>query len=99
MEQEYTVVFSERAVGNLDTIVSYLANNWSQQVKTDFLVIMSEKVERIGRMPYLYKTSTVLPNCRECVINHLTVLYYRIDEEKKVVQIITIQSTRTDGIS
>ena len=33
----YQVEISERAERNLDAIVKYLAENWSEQVKTDFL--------------------------------------------------------------
>lgn len=99
MEQHYQVVFSKRAVEKLDTIVAYLNDNWSQQVKTDFLTVMADKIERLGRMPYLYKASSILPGCRECIVNYATILYYKVNEESKSVEIITIQSTRMDEVN
>ncbi len=96
MEDAYTVVFSQRAIERLDTIVAYLGEEWSQKTKTDFLATLADKVRLIGQMPYMYRASAKLTDCRECTVNSITVLYYQVNEDKKTIEIITIQSNRMD---
>ena len=98
MEEQYDVSFSQRAVERLDTIVAYLGENWSGQIKTDFLSLVTDKIHLISRMPYMYRASATMAGCRECVINGLTVLYYQVNEETKTVEIITIQSNRMGNL-
>jgi plasmid stabilization system protein ParE len=99
MEQEYQVIFSKHAASKLDGIVAYLNDNWSQQVKIDFLALLADKLQLISKMPFMYRASVVLPGCRECILNHVTILYYRVDENQKLIEVVTIQSTRTGEIS
>ena len=90
----YQVEISERAERNLDAIVKYLAENWSEQVKTDFLADLAQRFELIARMPRMYRQSRVWKGVYECVVNKYTIAYYRI--RKDVVQIIPIQDSRQD---
>ncbi len=90
----HQVEISERAERNLDAIVKYLAENWSEQVKTDFLADLSQKFELISRMPRMYRQSRTQKGVYECVVNKYTIAYYRIQED--AVQIITIQDSRQD---
>lgn len=96
MEDSYEVVFSERAITKLDGIVDYLANYWSQQTKTDFLSLVSDKIQLLSTMPYIYRASNYLPGCRECIVNRQVILYYRVNDERKQIEIITFQSSRSN---
>lgn len=89
---ELRVDLSDRARKDIEQIASYLSENWSEQVKMNFLVSLTNKMNLIGQMPYLYKSSQKQPDVRECVLNKHTVLFYRIAENS--VEIITIRSTR-----
>ena len=95
MEEAYEVIFSERAVTKLDGLVDYLANNWSQQAKTDFLSLVSDKIRLLTTMPYMHRASDYLPGCRECIINRQVILYYRVNDERKQIEVITFQSSRS----
>lgn len=95
MEEPYDVSFAEPAVEQLDAITTYLAEQWSQRVKTDFLAQLSDKLSLISRMPYMYRSSATKSEYRECVINKLTILFYQVNEAEKTVEIISIQSTRS----
>ncbi len=90
----YQVEISARAEHNLEVIVKYLAEHWSEQVKMDFLAELSRKFELISRMPYMYRQSRKKKGIHECVVNKYTIAYYRIQGD--VVQIITIQDSRQD---
>ncbi len=73
-----TVSFSKEAEDQLEELVTYLGNSWSQQVKTDFLALLSDKLERISQMPELYRKSEKRPGLRECVINRQTIVFYKV---------------------
>lgn len=87
-----TVELSDRARQDIEQIAEYLAEHWSEQVKLNFLVTLTDKMTLISKMPYLYKASRQQPDIRECVLNKHTVLFYRVTES--TVEIITIRSTR-----
>lgn len=63
---EYNIGLSKRATHD---IVKYLAQFWSEKVKTDFLVTLSEKLMLLETNPFIYRKSISKPNLRECVIN------------------------------
>lgn len=89
-----SVDLSDRARNDIEQIAAYLAEHWSEQVKLNFLVTLTEKMTLISQMHYLYKVSQKQPNVRECVLNKQTVLYYRVGESS--VEVITIKSTRQE---
>lgn len=87
-----TIYFSAEAEEQLEGIVTYLGENWSQRIKTDFLAKLADTLERISQMPDLYRRSEKRPGLRECVINKQTVLYYRLlPNEIEVVAILSAQ--------
>ena len=86
------VDLSDRARQDIEQIADYLAKQWSEQAKLNFLVTLTEKMTLIGQMPYLYKASQKQSDVRECVLTKQTVLFYRVTET--AVEIITIRSAR-----
>jgi plasmid stabilization system protein ParE len=89
---ELTVELSERARRDIEQIADYLAQNWSERIKIDFLLALTEQMKLISKMPYLYKASQKQANIRECVMNKHVVLYYRVLDTS--IEIITIRNTR-----
>ncbi len=45
-----TVYFSAEAEIQVDELAAYLGENWSQQVKTNFLALLADKLELISQM-------------------------------------------------
>lgn len=87
-----TVFFSAEAERQLDDLAAYLGDYWSQQVKINFLALLSDKLELISQMPELYRRSEERPGLRECVVNRQTILYYKIDVD--TVEVVAILSSR-----
>jgi len=87
-----TVHFSSEAEQQVEEIAAYLGENWSQQVKINFLALLSDKLELIGLMPQLYKKSERRPGLRECVVNKQTILYYRIESDE--IEVVALLSAR-----
>jgi len=92
-----TIYFSKEAEVQLEELIAYLSDAWSQRVKTDFLALLSDKLERIGQMPELYRKSEKRPGLRKCVINPQTILFYRIgSNDIEVVAILSSRRTDTN---
>ena len=47
-------------------------------------------------MPYSYPASEKNPGLRKCVITRRTIAFYRVDEVKQEVKILSIWDTRRD---
>ena len=88
----YNVEISKRAEENLEKIAKYLEANWSNSVKIDFLVQVSEHLQLLEIMPFMYRKSTKKDSIRECIVNKQTIMFYKITDD--LVEIITIQNSR-----
>lgn len=91
---EYNIRLSKRATHDIDDIVKYLALFWSEKVKTDFLVTLSEKLMLLETNPFIYRKSTSKPNLRECVVNKGVIMYYSVDEVEREVVVLTLRNTK-----
>lgn len=87
-----TVSFSKEAEDQLEELVTYLGERWSQRIKTDFLALLSDKLERISQMPELYRKSEKRPGLRECVINRQTIVFYKVGLND--IEVVAILSSR-----
>ncbi|WP_439559170.1 type II toxin-antitoxin system RelE/ParE family toxin [Dyadobacter sp.] len=91
------VRLSDRARGDIEEIASYLAENWSEKVKMDFLINLTQQMDLISRMPFMYRASASNPNVRECTMNKHTMIYYEIVNEE-LIKVLTIRSARKGNI-
>jgi len=87
------VRLSDRARGDIEEIATYLSENWSEKVKTDFLLNLTAQIDMISKMPYMYRASASKPNVRECTLNKHTLIYYEIVNED-LIRILTIRNSR-----
>lgn len=86
------VYFSDEAERQLEEIATYLGDNWSQRVKTNFLALLADKMALISQMPELFRKSERRPGLRECIVNKQTILYYRIESDE--IEVVSLLSTR-----
>lgn len=89
------VIISNRAEQNLDEIIGYLRENWSEKTKLNFLAQLSEKINQIAKMPYMCRASRKKKGLREAVINKYIILYYRVSSQ--AIEIVTIQDSRKNS--
>ena len=77
-------------------MISYITNAqfWSEKVKTNFLVAVSEKLLILEKNPFIYRKSFSKPNLRECVVNKNVIMYYAVDEANEEVVILSLKNTK-----
>ena len=88
----YNVVISKRAETNLDAIVLYLATEWNEKVKTEFLDDVKKITKHLSKNPFMYQEFSASKQIRRCFITKHNALYFRVVET--TVQIISIHDTR-----
>ncbi len=86
------IVISERAEKNLNKIVTYLENEWSERVKQNFILKLSKVINQISQSPLMFPASEIKKGLRKCVITKHTIIFYRVAEHE--IEIITIQDSR-----
>jgi plasmid stabilization system protein ParE len=91
---KYEVTISERAEKNLDRIIKYLEENWSEKVKNNFIKKLNNEVNHLRVNPYINQASDLKNGVRRCFITKHNSMYYQIKENN--VEIITIHDTRSD---
>lgn len=91
---EFNVRFSTRATHDIDDIAKYISQFWSEKVKTNFLVAISEKLLILEKNPFIYRKSISKPNLRECVVNRNVIMYYAVNEDNKEVVILSLKNTK-----
>lgn len=88
------VFLSELAEVKLSKLSNYLLENWSLKTRDDFISKLTEKIQQISRQPKSCPTSSKFKNLYKCVVTKQTTFYYRINSDKKEIEIITIFDTR-----
>jgi plasmid stabilization system protein ParE len=89
---ELDVIISQQAKRDIEYFAAYLSERWSESVKMDFLVDLTEQIEVIAQMPNMYRKSKKGKNLRECIVNKQTIMYYQINQSN--IEIVTIRSSK-----
>lgn len=86
------VILSDKAIQDLDECVRYLTENWSNQVKVDFLLKLESKFEQVSQMPYSNPVFEPQPPFRRALVNRQVAFFYLIEENQ--IRVARIRSTR-----
>ena len=88
------VVISKTAEKKLDELFSYLIEKWSVKVKNEFIEKLDASIEIIKNKPEIFPESKKGKKLRKCVVTKHTTFYYRINLDRKEIEIITVFDTR-----
>lgn len=88
------VFLSELAEVKLLKLSEYLLENWSLQVRDNFITKLTEKIEQISIQPESCTKSSEFKNLYKCVVTKQTTFFYRVIYDKNEIEIITFFDTR-----
>ena len=88
------VFLSELAESKLLKLSEYLIENWSLKTRDKFISKLTEKIKQISIHPDSCPKSSEFDNLYKCVVTKQTTFYYRINSDKREIEIITIFDTR-----
>ncbi|SRR5258706_4998067 len=94
MQSGYKLFWSDRALQDLQNIIDYLSENWTQKEIQNFARRLDRRLEIIARNPRLFPKTTKRKKVRRSVLTKHSVIYYQ--SEKNSVTIITLFDPRQD---
>ena len=75
---DYNIFWSEEAIKNLDSILDYLIDKWSDREVSNFKKKLSKQIELIIRNPFMFPVSEYQPSLRKAVLSRQTTMFYEI---------------------
>lgn len=92
-----TVVWSEEAEEQLDEIIDYLSQNWTDKEISNFFQRLEERLGQIMVAPHRYKNSERRKNTKEFQLSsHITIFY---SYNKLAVNILLLWVNKKDPIN
>src|SRR5690606_33124738 len=88
------VFLSELAEKKLLKLTDFLLENWNLKVRNEFIKKLTAKIKKVSEQPESCPQSTDFKRLFKCVVTKQTTFYYRINFDKKEIEIITVFDTR-----
>ncbi|GAB1454457.1 hypothetical protein MASR2M47_45130 [Draconibacterium sp.] len=77
-----TILLSKRASRKLEDLFDYLESEWSQKVKSDFILRFDKSLKQIQKLPESCPQTRFAKGIRMLVITKQTSVFYRFDSRK-----------------
>ena len=78
---DYKLVWTQKAINNLEEILDYLIKNWSQKEVVQFKYKLSKQINLILQFPKMFPVSGYNLQLRKAVLSKQTTLFYQIKGE------------------
>ena len=79
MKSGYNIEWAAEALNNLDSIIEYLHNRWTDRELSNFSKLLDKRINTISRNPHAFPASSLSPDIRRCVLSEQTTIYYEIN--------------------
>lgn len=80
MQSGYKLFWSDRALEDLQNIINYLGEKWTQKEIRNFARRLDKRLELISLNPRLFPKTAKRKNIRRSVLTKHTVIYYESTE-------------------
>jgi len=85
-----------RAVASFFQIGDYLEKNFGTKQTDKFIEQVGKTIERIEKMPYMYKAARKNKTVRKGYVNRYTSLFYMVRKQKNEIDLLEIWANRQD---
>jgi len=92
MKSGYDIIWSEKAFNNLERIIKYLGENFTEKDIKSFIKKLDKRLTIISEYPLIFPSSDRIKNLHKSVLTKQIVLYYQFDD--KSVRIISLFDSR-----
>jgi plasmid stabilization system protein ParE len=94
MRSGYRIIWSARASIDIENIINYLLQNWTEKEVRNFVRKLDRRLELISINPRLFSKTNKRKNVRRSVLTKHTVIYYETSTD--TVKIITLFDPRQE---
>lgn len=78
MDSDYKIYWTAEALNNLESILDYLKENWSQREINNFKKKLGKQIELIKSNPRLFPSSKYNRRLRKAVLSKQTTIFYEL---------------------
>jgi plasmid stabilization system protein ParE len=93
----YKIIWSPEAVKTFDEIVNYIAKNFTDKEVAFFINTVNRRLLVMAQFPKASRTTSRTSRRRKAVIHKLTILFYKIRERKKEIELLSFFDTRRNN--
>ena len=90
----YKIVWSPEAVATFDSIIRFLNYRFTDKEVAHFVKLVNRRLLLIERFPYVARTTSRTSGRRRTVIHKRTIIYFKIRERKKEIELLSVFDTR-----
>ena len=91
---DYKLRQSDESIGNLEEILDYLHNKWTDKEVNNFKKKLSHQIDLIIQNPFMFPSSIHKNNLRKAVLSKQTTIFYEIID--KVIFLAYIHVNKKD---
>jgi plasmid stabilization system protein ParE len=91
---DYKVFWTNEAINNLEEILDYLNNRWTQREIDNFRKRLSKQISLIEQNPALFPISKVNPRLHKAFLSKQTTIFYEISGE--IIYLVYIFNNKQD---
>ena len=91
---DYKLRWSEESIRNLEEILDYLHNKWTDKEVNNFKKKLSYQIDLIIQNPFMFPSSIHKNNLRKAVLSKQTTIFYEIID--KVIFLAYIHVNKKD---
>lgn len=88
------IFLSVLAEAKIEDLLIFLETNWNTKVKNDFLEKLNLKMNQISQLPLSCQESKQFPGLYKCVVSRQTSFYYRINNMREEIEVVTFFDNR-----
>jgi len=78
MASDYKILWTDEAINNLEGILNYLNNRWTQREIDNFKNRLSRQISLIKQNPVLFPVSQYNTRLRKAVLSRQTTIFYEV---------------------
>jgi plasmid stabilization system protein ParE len=90
----YKITWSPEALESFDAIVEYINNRFTEKEVKQFVGLVNRRLLLLQKIPQTFRTTARTSMRRKTVIHKRTILFYKIREKIKVVELLSFFDTR-----
>ncbi len=85
MKSGYKIDWADEARQNLDSIIEYLQNRWTNKEISNFFKKLDKRIDIISRNPHAYPIIDLRSDLRRSILTEQTSIYYEIKTDSVVI--------------
>ena len=91
---DYKILWTDEAINNLESILDYLTNHWTQREVDNFKIRLSNLISLIQQNPDLFPLSPYKSKLHKAVLSAQTTIFYEVSEQ--LIHLVYLFDNRQD---